>query len=393
MRRVLRIARREYKVAVRTKGFVIALVVAPLLMGGSTIAIILTKNRVDTRDKTLAVVDHSGVVANALVEAAERRNAESIFDEETGKKIRPAYHVEIVEPNTTDPRTQRLELSNRVRRGELHAFLEIGPEVLHPGEDQDACRIAYHSKNPVMDDMRGWLGWPVNTQLRKRRVAEAGVDESTVDDTLIWLNIQGLGLVSFDEGTGEVQDARRSNEGEAVGVPAIMSMLMFMMLMMGAMPLLHAVMEEKNHRIAEMILSTVKPFDFMLGKIIGGVGVSLTASAVYVIGGIIVIRYMDLGEYIPYHVLPWFFVYMLAAIVMMGAILAALGSACNDPKDAQSLTLPGMVPVMIPVFLLFPVIKHFSQRIQFSAPAFGLNVLPKSFRLSLPDCLRRRNVG
>jgi ABC-2 type transport system permease protein len=358
MRRVLRIARREYKVAVRTKGFIVALVVAPLLMGGSTIAIILTKDRVDTTDKTLAVIDHSGVVADALTEAAERRNAESIFDKETGKKIRPAYHVEIVEPSTTDPKAQRLELSNRVRRGELQAFLEIGPEVLHPGEDRDACRIAYHSKNAVMDDMRGWLGWPVNTQLRKRRVAEAGVDESAVSDMLIWLDVQGLGLVSVDEVTGEVQDARRSNEGEAVGVPAIMSMLMFMMLMMGAMPLLHAVMEEKNHRIAEMILSTVNPFHFMLGKIIGGVGVSLTASAVYVIGGIMVIKYMDLGDYIPYHVLPWFFAYMLAAIVMMGAILAALGSACNDPKDAQSLTLPGMVPVMIPMFLLFPVIKQ-----------------------------------
>jgi ABC-type Na+ efflux pump permease subunit len=84
----------------------------------------------------------------------------------------------------------------------------------------------------------------------------------------------------------------------------------------------------------------------------------MTAAAVYVVGGIIAIRYFGLGQYIPYDLLPWFFVFMLSAIVMNGATLASLGSACNDPKDAQSLTLPGMVPVMIPMFMLFPCIQE-----------------------------------
>jgi ABC-2 type transport system permease protein len=96
----------------------------------------------------------------------------------------------------------------------------------------------------------------------------------------------------------------------------------------------------------------------MVGKIIGGVGVSLTASAVYVIGGIVLVNHLELGEYIPYKLLPWFFTYMVAAIVMMGAIFASLGAACNDPKDAQSLTMPAMIPIMIPMFFLFPVIRE-----------------------------------
>jgi ABC-2 type transport system permease protein len=357
MRRILRIARREYKVAVRTKGFVIALVLVPLLMGGSSLVLMLTKDRVDTTDQVLAVVDHSGAVVEGLMEAAEERNAKAIFNEE-GKKNLPAYIIEVVEPNTTDPAAQRLELSNRVRRGEIRAFLEIGPEVVHPGENRDACRLAYHSKNASMDDMRRWLGWPVNTQLRKVRIDEAGVDEALAGDILTYIGVTGNGLASVDEKTGQVQDARRSNEGEAVGIPVIMAMLMFMMIMMGAMPLLHAVMEEKNHRIAEVILATVKPFDFMVGKIIGGVGVSLTTAAVYVIAGIVLVNHLELGEYIPYGLLPWFFTYMIAAIVMMGAIFTSLGAACNDPKDAQSLTMPAMIPIMIPMFVLFPVIRE-----------------------------------
>ena len=65
-----------------------------------------------------------------------------------------------------------------------------------------------------------------------------------------------------------------------------------------------------------------------------------------------------MNDFIPYRVLPWFFAYMLMAIVMYGAMLAALGASCNEAKDAQNLTMPGLMPVMIPMFLMFPVIKE-----------------------------------
>ena len=70
MRKILRVARREYNIAVRTKGFIIALIVAPLFMGGSSFVILLTKDRVDTDDKKFAIVDRSGEAAEALVAAA-----------------------------------------------------------------------------------------------------------------------------------------------------------------------------------------------------------------------------------------------------------------------------------------------------------------------------------
>ena len=133
---------------------------------------------------------------------------------------------------------------------------------------------------------------------------------------------------------------------------------MFMMFMMGAMPLLNAVMDEKSQRIAEVLLGSVKPFQLMMGKLLGSVGVSLTGAAVYVIGGIVAVRHIGLGEYIPYHILPWFFAYMLIAILMLGSILAALGSACNDSKEAQGMAMPAMLPVMIPMFIMMPVLKE-----------------------------------
>jgi ABC-2 type transport system permease protein len=358
MRKTLWLAKREYLTAVRTKGFLISLVLAPILMSGSVIAMALLKDRVDTTDQRLAVIDRSGVVAGELAEAAEERNAKAIFDEEDGRKIKPAYIIDVIEPDDTEPAAQRLELSDQIRSKKLHAILDIGSEVVHPGDDPDGSRIAYYAENASMDDFRRWLGWPVNSALRRARMVEMGVDQSAVNQALSWTNIQGLGLVSLDQATGEIQDARASHEGEAIGVPLIMVMLMFMMILMGAVPLLQAVMEEKSQRIAEVLLGSVKPFQFMMGKLLGGIGVSLTGSLVYVAGGIFAVKKMGLEQYIPYDILPWFFVYMLLAIIMIGASLAALGSACNDTKEAQSLTMPAMMPVMIPMFLLMPVVQN-----------------------------------
>ena len=95
-----------------------------------------------------------------------------------------------------------------------------------------------------------------------------------------------------------------------------------------------------------------------MAKLIGGIAVSLTSSAVYVIGGVIAIKYMGFEHYVPFHVLPWFFVYMLLAIIMFGSMSSALGATCSEAKDAQSLTFPSILPALVPMFIYFPVAKE-----------------------------------
>lgn len=358
MRKILKLAKREYKASVKTKGFIIGLVLAPVVMGGGLIAFALLKDRVDTTDKKVVIVDRSGVLAQAVVEAANTRNTKEIHDEQTGRKIKPAYLFEVVQPNDRDPDGQRLELSDLVRYGGYQAFVEIGPEVVHPGDNREASRISYHAKNAAMDELRGWLNWPINNQLRKLRLADAGIDESQVKDLFFWVNVEGLGLVSKDEQTGTIRGAKRASEIEAIIVPIIIMMLMFLMVMMSVPQMLHSVMEEKTQRIAEVLLGSITPFEFMMGKVLGGIAVSLTSSAVYVIGGILAVRHMGLQQYIPFELLPWFFGYMLLAIIMFGAMAAALGSTCSEAKDAQALTFPAILPALIPMFIYFPVAKE-----------------------------------
>jgi len=317
MRKILRFVKREYLAAVKTKGFIIMLLLMPVLMGGSGIAMYLLRGQVDTTDKRVVMIDRSGLVADMVLKAAEERNAAAVLDKETGKKVQPAYVFQMIEPNDTDPRTQRLELSDRVRGGELHAFLEIGPNVLHPTGEQNTFRIKYHGKNAAVDNIRNWLNNVINPYLRKTRLSEAGVDESKADEIMAWLQVEAMGLVSVDEETGEIKEARKTGEAEAILVPAVLFFLMFMLVMMGAMPLLQSTMEEKTQRIAEVLLGSLQPHQFMAGKVFGGLLVSLTGASVYVAGGVFFMGRLGLTEFIPFHIIPWFFTFLILEIVMV----------------------------------------------------------------------------
>lgn len=358
MRKILKYARREYLAAVRTKGFIIGLILAPVLMSGGMIAFLLLKDRVDTTDKRMAVIDHSGVVAQALVEAAEYRNANDLLDKQSGKKIRPAYFFEQVKPDTNNPSRQLLELSDRVRQNDLYAFVVIRSDVVHPGPNTEGPHISFYARSAALDDVRDWINWPINNHLRKVRLADAGIKESEVKDLFYWVNVEGLNLISLDKSTGIIGDARIASPIESLVVPIVIMMIMFLMIMMSVPGMLTSVMEEKTQRIAEVLLGSITPFEFMMAKLLAGVAVSLTSSAVYIIGGVMAVTYMGFDAYVPYHVLPWFFVYLLLTIVMFGSISAALGSTCSEAKDAQSLNFPAILPALIPMFIYFPVAKE-----------------------------------
>lgn len=357
MTKILRIAQREYLATVKTKGFIIGLVLAPVLMCGSIIAMALLRNQVDTKDRVVAVVDRSAVIAPAILEAAKARNDRDVFDK-AGKKLRPAFRFEVLDPGSRPLEALRLELSDQIRSGRYHAFLEIGPEVVQPGTNAPARQVAYYAKNAVMDDIRRWLGEPINNELRKRRLAAAGIDTAKVPHLFNWAQVDGMGLASRDAKTGAVSQARRSNEAEAIATPMLATVLMFMLIMMGVTPLLQVLMEEKTQRIAEVMLATATPFQLMFGKVLGGAAVSLTGSLVYVFGTASVLTGMAMGNFVPWSLLPWFYVYLVAATFMFGSAMAAVGSVCSDTKDLQSLQMPAMLPMIIPMFVLGPVIKE-----------------------------------
>ena len=206
--------------------------------------------------------------------------------------------------------------------------------------------------------MRDWINWPLNNQLRKLRLEDAGIDESDVPDLFSWVRSEPMGLVSVDQETGKIKEAQRKNEFSDVVIPVAFMIMMYMLSLMGSMPLLHSVLEEKTQRIAEFLLGSIRPFEFMLGKVLGAVGVTLTSSAVYLSAVLVLAFRMGIQDQIPYHLLPWFFSYLLLMILMMGSLNTAIGSACSDAKDLQNFTFPAMLPVLIPMFCFVAVLRE-----------------------------------
>jgi len=370
MNKALIIAKREYRAAVRTKGFLVALILLPLFMGGGLIVFTLFKDKVDVNDKRIAVLDHSGLFEDYLTARAESWNSNNIRNE-NGDKISPAYFFEFVKPDLENPAHQKVELSDRIRSKEIHAFIQIGKNVLHPRPGDEESGIYYYGENSAIDNVRNWVNNALNERIRELRLMEIGIDQKSVSDLFYWVNAEPMGLATIDVKTGEVTEAKKTDELQTILVPYALMLLMFMMLMMTAVPLMTSVMEEKSERIAEVLLGSVTPVEFMTGKLIGSLGVSLTTSAIYVGGAVFTLGKMNMGDMVPYHIIPWFFVYMLMNIIMVGSIMAALGATCNDSKDAQAMQFPVMLPIIIPLFVMMPVILN-----PLGKMATGLSLFP-----------------
>ena len=356
MRKMLLIAWREYSEAVKSKGFVVGIALAPILMFGGIAVTALMEGKVDTKDQRFAVVDRSAQLEPAIAEAVAKRNNTDIRDKE-GKQVRPKFVLEFMPP-ATDLQFQRLDLSNQVREGKYHAFIELGPEILSADAQKDSGNAGYYSDRAAMDDARFWFNGTLNDIVRSKRMEGAGIDPEELGKVLKPINLEGLGLLAKDVKTGKTTGGTKKGEAEAFLAPFILVMLMYMMVMFGAMPQIHAVMEEKTQRIAEVLLGSVSPFQLMLGKLLGNLGIALTTGIVYIGGGAFAIYRMGVADSVPMHLIPWFFAYLLLAVAMYGAAAIAVGAAVNDAKEAQSLTLPVILPLIIPLFILMPVIKE-----------------------------------
>jgi len=144
MSKILTIAQREYRAIVGTKAFLIALIILPLLMFGGIAVQKTVEGRVGPERKRIVVLDRTGVLLAKLSEAAQARNQHEIFDLQTGKQIKPRYEIEAGPPGDVSDQT-RLELSERVRRGEIDSFVEIPAEALQVVLQGEPPKAFFHA--------------------------------------------------------------------------------------------------------------------------------------------------------------------------------------------------------------------------------------------------------
>jgi ABC-2 type transport system permease protein len=335
------IAAREYNAAVKTKAFVISVVLLPVMLCVTLVMRHFTEHLTDSKDQRYVLIDHASNsdVFNFLNAAVTKRDQDG---------AQPAWLVERAESGNSAEEL-RFKLSDRVRHGDLAGFIEVN------GND-----IVYHSDTPTYTDFRDFAGRRINEILRTHRLADAGFPAAKIEPLLTPLPVKDGGLSRRDAKTGAVVNDKPPNGIAALLVPFALVMLMFLVVIVGAIPMMQGVIEEKQQRIAEVLLASVRPFQLMAGKLIGMTAISLTLIAIYGLGGVWVAgrTTFDISSYITPSVMCWFFLFQILAVLMFGSMYIAIGACCTDMKEAQALLLPVNLLIMLPLMLLADVIQH-----------------------------------
>lgn len=362
-RKIFVVASTEFGTAIRTKSFLIGILLLPIIMGASILLQTVLAQRADTQARRFVVLDRSGWLFPLIAEAAEARNRGITAHE--GGASGPLFVASLADPASLPEDELLLDLSDRVRRKELEAFVEIPADVARPATD-DA--IQYHSDNPNDDLLRSWLTGQINEHVRSRRFRDAGLDRVLADSLSRPVVVENLGLSSRVAAPGPASDgadaaprirsASRIDPVRTLAVPAVLMFVMFFVIMTSAPQLLNSVLEEKMSKISEVLLGSVSPFELMMGKLLGNVGIAMVLATLYVGGAYAVAVYHGYADVISPGLLAALGLFLVLAILFYGSLYMAVGAACSELKDAQSLMMPVMLLSMLPVFVWTAVLRN-----------------------------------
>ena len=381
LRKIWVVASTEFGSAIRTKSFIIGLLLLPVIMGASILLQLFVAQRVDTKPRKFVVIDHTGLLYDTIEKEARARNARltDAQGKEIGPRLEPQLAPRISETAGAGDSSLVLDLSDRIRRSELDAFLEIPAGLIEAGgAGASALALQYHSNNPNDDILRNWLLEVMNNDIRSRRFRAAGLDQTLAARLSQPVKLDNLDLVERmpESGSGAgagagVKSAAKVDRVRTELVPAALMFIMFFVIMTSAPQLLNSVIEEKMSRISEVMLGSITPFELMMGKLLGNTGIAMVLAALYMGGGFAVAAYHGYANILSPSLIAALIFFLILAILLYGSLYMAVGSACSELKDAQSLMMPVMLLSMLPVFVWTAVLKNPS-----SPLSVGMSLFP-----------------
>ncbi len=351
------IIKREYLTRVRKRTFLFTTILLPLLLFGLMIAVAYFS--IESQDtQKIAINDPSGAFSSSF------QNDRSVtFD------------------FTTD-----VNKDNFAQKG-YSAILIIPPDL---SSGIDSVSLISEKQIRIMTEQR--IKSQINNALRNKALLENHIDKSLLDSIN---NIKQENLYKFSAVIRQGQKTEKSNAGLAYGIGFASGMLIYMTLLIYGTSVMRGVMEEKTNRIAEVIISSVRPFQLMLGKIIGIAAVGLTQLLIWIV--FIFLLFSIGGLFLPAEtlqsgsslstamagnqdataameilsaknlllsanwglIIPTFIFYFIGGYLLYAALFAAIGSVVNeDAQDAQALVLPVTLPIIFSLVIMTAAINN-----------------------------------
>lgn len=357
MNSVWLILEREYLERVKKKSFLIATILTPLifpLIIGLTV--VLTKMD-SNEDKTIYFIDDSGFFQDGL---------------------------EISEYNVISKEVPLDSAKNAVVRGEAFGVLYV-PDF----ELEDPGGIAYYSKSSPGLTFLSKFRSPIRDRLEDLRIDKLNLDKELIQQIKVDFDIATFNMTDSGE-------SKKSSTAISSGMGYASALLIYMFVFIYGSFIMQSVLNEKTSKIVEVIVSSVKPFHLMLGKVLGVGAVALTQFLIWIIliGGFttlaagyfgyeamsgadtqaiqeqmqtsangeapeFVTNLLDVIYTLPItQILVMFLLYFLGGFLLYGALFAAVGSAVDSLQEAQQFTLPISLPIIASIVLMTVVLQN-----------------------------------
>ncbi len=356
MNNIMLVTSREYLTRVRKRTFVVMTILTPVLMIGLIAGTFWFSTQ--KGEKKVILVKEEGNRLSRYFKDSENLN----------------YHFgQNTEPETT---------------GEFYGILLIPEFDLH-----DPRGFEFSSEqNPSLDLVKE-LERQIEGGIKDLRLKESGLTRGFLDS--LEANIQ---LRTFNiSGNKE----KESHAGVSFGIGYMAAFLIYLFIFIYSAQVMRGIIEEKTSRVVEVIISSVKPFDLMMGKVLGIAGVGFTQLLIWIGLGILFFTLgfsftvgdlpsenMTTGQPSMTEMkdLPWlsalldfpvftflfsFLFFFLGGYLLYSALFAAIGSATDAETDTQQFMFPLTVPLILGIVALAPVLNNPQGPL-----AFWLSVIP-----------------
>ena len=338
MNQVWVVVRREYVERVRTKGFIIATLAVPLMMMGLMAFSIFMGVQSNQSEREMALVDYTGVLGDSVAAGLEG----------------VGYAIEVAAPSEAGV----TELDQRLEDDEIAAYLILDDVTVSQGA------FVYRSKDGPGRLFRA---------LSERIVAEAALSArlAGVEDPAGLRQLLGGGELEF-EALREEDEANGIDEGVSIITGFAGAMLLYMSMLIYGSYVFRSVMDEKTNRVVEVVISSIRPGQLMLGKILGVGAMGLTQLGIWVafvaalaLAGLPLVASRFSMENIDQllSVLPGvgilglFLLYFLLGYFLYSALFAAVGAMCSREEEAQQAQFPLILLLGVPLMLQLSTIN------------------------------------
>ena len=342
MRRIGTVAWREFRHTALTKAFIIGAVVLPLVMFAVIPLVpMLTKSTPKPLTGRVMVIDPQGGVAAAFETALLSKEAAAPRDRED--PFGGTVDVQVKVERIADA-GRETELRKEVGDGELAALV-----VVTRDDKGEKVEVLVPSASSPKHTRR--LESAAREAVVRARVAGAGENYDRLRELMRSERVDTSRI-------SPKGDAARESTELRMLVPAGFMFLLWIAVFTSANYLLTSTIEEKSNRVMEVLLSAVSPMELLCGKLVGQAAVSTVMLAMYggvALSGLGAVAMLDVVP--PSHIV-WLVVWFPIAYFMVAAIMASIGSAVSDLREAQSLVGPAMLALMVPLMLWLPIVEN-----------------------------------